>query len=248
MSQPKLHPVSPSEAAIQRLCFPLDYPNLREALKAAEQLAPAVGVFKVGLELFVREGPAAVAEVKQLGRRVFLDLKLHDIPNTVAAAVVSATELGVDYLTIHAAGGPRMLRAAAEHAGKGLNLLAVTVLTSMDASELSAVGIRAAPGDQVPRLAAVAKDAGLSGLVCSVQEVAALRAQLGPAWTLVTPGIRPAGAAVGDQKRVGTPASATLAGSSLLVVGRPIRNAPDPLVAAQSIAHEIAGALSGSDA
>ncbi|HYQ18539.1 MAG TPA: orotidine-5'-phosphate decarboxylase [Polyangiaceae bacterium] len=229
-----------------RLAFALDYPTLAEAEAGAARVADVVGVLKVGLELFVAEGPAAVRIGSRLGNRVFLDLKLHDIPETVERAVATASQLGASFLTLHAAGGPRMLEAAAtraEREGAGLKLLAITVLTSLDASDLRATGVNDSPADHALRLGRLAHGAGIHGLVCSTAEVAALRAALGPEVILVTPGIRPAGAASGDQKRVGTPASALKDGSSLLVVGRPIRDAADPAAAARHILSEMSQAV-----
>jgi len=229
-----------------RLAFALDYPTLAEAEAGAARVADVVGVLKVGLELFVAEGPAAVRLGARLGNRVFLDLKLHDIPETVERAVATASQLGASFLTLHAAGGPRMLEAAAtraEREGAGLKLLAITVLTSLDASDLRATGVNDSPADHALRLGQLARGAGIHGLVCSTAEVAALRAALGPEVILVTPGIRPAGAASGDQKRVGTPASALKDGSSLLVVGRPIRDAADPAAAARHILSEMSQAV-----
>lgn len=229
-----------------RLAFALDYPTLAEAEAGAARVADVVGVLKVGLELFVAEGPAAVKLGNKLGNKVFLDLKLHDIPETVERAVATAGQLGASLLTLHAAGGPRMLEAAAKRAqseGVGLKLLAVTVLTSLDAADLQATGVAVTPAEHVLKLGRLARSSGIHGLVCSTAEVAALRSALGPDVILVTPGIRPTGAAVGDQKRVGTPASALRDGSSLLVVGRPIRDAADPVAAARSILAEMSGAL-----
>lgn len=232
--------------ARERLIFALDFPDTAQARATAEQVADRVGVLKVGLELFVREGPPAVELGAQLGCEVFLDLKLHDIPATVGRAVRSACQLGVRYLTVHAAGGQRMIEAAAEaavHEGTGLKLLAVTVLTSLDAQDLAAIGVAASdPTAQVARLAQLAVAAGAPGLVCSSSEVASLREVLGPAPLLITPGIRMAGGALDDQKRVGTPRSAIASGASLLVVGRPIRDADDPHAAATAICDEIAQA------
>lgn len=231
------------------LAFALDYPNLAEAERGAALVAPEVGVLKVGLELFIQEGHAAVRMALELGSEVFLDLKLHDIEKTVERAVGTATQLGVKYLTLHCGGGPRMMEAAAARAQKentGLVLLGVTVLTSLDASDLRAVGVESSPSDQALRLARLAQASGLGGLVCSSEEVARLRAELGPELVLVTPGIRPSGAELGDQKRVGSPRDAILAGSSLLVVGRPIRDAADPRAAARAITGEIADALAGA--
>src|SRR5882724_7608657 len=229
-----------------QLAFALDYPTLAEAEAGAERVRDVVGVLKVGLELFIAEGPAAARLGAKLGTRLFLDLKLHDIPETVERAVATAGQLGASLLTLHAAGGPRMLEAAAtraEREGTGLRLLAVTVLTSLDAADLAATGINATPTEHVVRLGKLARASGIHGLVCSTSEVAALRRALGAEAILVTPGIRPAGAAAGDQKRVGTPASALRDGSSLLVVGRPIRDAADPAAAARSILAEMSGAF-----
>ena len=227
-----------------RLAFPLDYPNLDEARRGAERVVASTGVLKVGLELFVKEGPAAVRLGEELGASIFLDLKLHDIPETVERAVASAAGLGVRYLTLHAAGGPRMLEAAArrvEREKASLTLLAVTVLTSLDDKDLEAIGCHDGTGAQALRLARLAVGSGVGGLVCSSAEVRALREAVGPKIVLVTPGIRPAdNTKADDQKRVGTPTSAIRDGSSLLVVGRPIRDAADPAAAARRILDEIA--------
>ncbi|MEP7121533.1 MAG: orotidine-5'-phosphate decarboxylase [Byssovorax sp.] len=232
--------------ARRRLVFPLDFATLAEARIAATRLAPAIGVLKVGLELFVSEGPAAAALGRELGLDVFLDLKLHDIPETVDRAVASAAALGVRYLTVHASGGVEMLRRAvarAAEAASPLTILAVTVLTSLDEGDLRAQGVDATPSDQVIRLAKVAWSAGVRGFVTSPAEARALRAALGPDALLVTPGIRPIGAAAGDQKRIATPTSAIADGADLLVVGRPIRDAADPLAAARAVVAEIERAL-----
>lgn len=237
----------PQPSGRERLAFPLDYPTLAEAERGAALVAESAGVLKIGLELFVSEGPAAVRRLRDLAA-IFLDLKLHDIPETVERAVASACGLGVRYLTIHAAGGPKMLERAAKRAekeGTGLMLLAVTVLTSLDASDLAAVGVPAAPGEQALRLARLAVGSGVPGLVCSSAEVGALRQALGPDVILVTPGIRPAGSSTDDQKRVGTPSDAIRAGSSVLVVGRPIRDAADPRAAARAVLNEILEAERG---
>jgi orotidine-5'-phosphate decarboxylase len=231
--------------ARRRLAFALDYPTLAAARAGADVVAPAVAVLKVGLELFVREGPPAVALGDELGLDVFLDLKLHDIPETVERAVASAATLGARYLTVHAAGGAAMLAGAvraASRAPRPLTILAITVLTSLDAADLAAVGVPAPPGEQVRTLARLAWQAGVRGFVTSPSEVGALRAELGSEALLVTPGIRPAGASVGDQKRVATPALAIAAGADLLVVGRPIRDAADPLGAARAVVAEIRAA------
>ncbi len=223
----------------------LDFPDAGTALSLVDQLDGAVHWFKIGLELYIAEGNGLVAEVRRRGFSVFLDLKLHDIPNTVAAAVRSASRLGVQMLSVHAGGGPAMLSAAAEAAGEtaaGPALLAVTVLTSMDASQLAATGIGASPGEQVERLAGMAMACGMQGLVCSPVEVESLRRQLGKEPLLVIPGIRPAGAETGDQRRVATPRSAIASGASYLVVGRPITRAADPAAAAKGIMAEIESA------
>lgn len=225
-----------------RLAFALDYPDLRTALEAARLVGPEVGVLKVGLELFVREGPAVVEAVRAAGAAVFLDLKLHDIPETVARAVSSARASGARFLTVHAAGGREMLRRAVDAAGDDLRVLAVTVLTSLDDADLADAGVPSPASAQVLRLARLAHAAGVRGFVAAPTDAAALREALGPGAFLVTPGVRPAGAAAGDQKRVATVADAVRAGADLLVVGRPIRDAADPAAAARAIAAEIAGA------
>jgi orotidine-5'-phosphate decarboxylase len=226
----------------EKLAFALDYPTLSEARRGAELAAPSAGVLKVGLELFVAEGPACARVASELGRRLFLDLKLHDIPETVERAVASACALGASFLTVHASGGEKMLERAAaraEREGSSLQILAVTVLTSVDDADLRALGHADAASVQVSRLARLAFGVGVHGFVCSVAEARALRSELGPEAVLVTPGIRPAGADVGDQKRVATPATALREGASLLVVGRPIRDAADPRAAAAAVAAEI---------
>jgi orotidine-5'-phosphate decarboxylase len=217
-----------------QIALALDVSSAEEALSLVQQTADSVGVYKIGMQLFYAEGPDLVRRIKAQGRSVFLDLKLHDIPNTVASAVRSVAPLGVDFLTLHGSGGPTMLRAAAEVAGE-IRLLAVTVLTSMDAAEMCAVGIQENPSDQVLRLAKVAKDAGVGGLVCSPQEAALLRSAMGREAFLVCPGIRPSGSAKDDQKRTATPKQALVDGANLLVVGRPIRAAQDPGAAARNL-------------
>jgi orotidine-5'-phosphate decarboxylase len=223
----------------ERICAALDFPSLAEAEPFARAVAPHVGMLKVGLELFAAEGPAAVRAVAGLGRPVFLDLKLHDIPNTVAGAARSAARCGAALLTVHAAGGAAMIEAAVQGAGSGVRVLAVTVLTSLDAVTLDAVGLAGPPEAAVVRLARLAVAAGAGGLVCSPQEVAAVRAAVGPGPLLVVPGVRPAGAARGDQVRVATPAAAVRAGADVVVVGRPLREGNDPATAARELAREI---------
>lgn len=231
---------------VDKLAVALDVPSLAEARSLAERLAGRVGVFKVGLELFVAHGPEALAAARSGGQQVFLDLKIHDIPRTAAAAMRSAARLGVRFVTLHALGGPAMIRAAREAAEEfgdaRPQLLAVTVLTSHDAGELARIGLSAAPTEEVPRLARMALDAGADGLVASAQEARVLRDLAGPVAHLVTPGIRPAGSASGDQKRVCTPADAIRDGASLLVIGRPIVKAEDPRAAADAILEEMASA------
>jgi orotidine-5'-phosphate decarboxylase len=231
-------------AARRRLAFALDYPSLDEAKAGAARVASELGVLKVGLELFVREGPPAVRLASDLGCETFLDLKLHDIPETVERAVACACQLGVSYLTLHTCGGPRMMEQAAKRVAKEhsrLTLLGVTVLTSLDQADLASVGVSASPSEQAVRLAKLARDSGLSGCVCSVAEVSRLREVLGKDFVLVTPGIRFTSApGADDQKRVGRPRDAILAGSSLLVVGRPIRDAANPAEVASAIVREIA--------
>jgi orotidine-5'-phosphate decarboxylase len=232
----------PTPGRCKRLAFALDYPTLAEAEVAASQVGARVGVLKVGLELFIQGGPASVRLAQASGADVFLDLKLHDIAKTVERAVAVASQLGVKFLTLHASGGPGMLEAAAARAQReatGLTLLGVTVLTSLDAEDLAAVGVSVPPSEQVLRLARLAGECGVGGLVCSAQEVAAVRQTVGAEMVLVTPGIRPVGSEVGDQKRVASPREAILAGSNLLVVGRPIRDSEDPEAAAVAIAAEI---------
>lgn len=230
-------------AARERLIVALDFPAAEEALRLVERLEGQARWFKVGLELYVAAGPAIVETLVSRGYSVFLDLKLHDIPNTVAGAVRSAAGPGAGLLTLHAGGGPAMLKAAREAAESvpgAPKLLAVTVLTSMDAAQLAATGVERAPGGQVELLARMGLGAGINGFVCSPQEVAALRAMTGPEGTLVIPGIRPAGAAIGDQSRVATPAAALRDGASYLVVGRPITQADDPARAVEAILAEMA--------
>jgi orotidine-5'-phosphate decarboxylase len=225
----------------QRLAVALDYPDAASALKLVDTLGTTCQWFKVGMELYYAAGNPFVQLLRKRGFDIFLDLKLHDIPNTVAGAVRSVTQSGASLLTIHASGGAAMMTAAAEaaQAPGSPRLLAVTVLTSMDANELTGIGITASPADQVLRLAKLAKQSGIDGMVCSAEEVAAVRAATGPETLLVIPGIRPAGSAIGDQKRIATPADAIANGASILVVGRPITRAADPAAATQSILTEI---------
>ncbi|MGH9588741.1 MAG: orotidine-5'-phosphate decarboxylase [Acidobacteriaceae bacterium] len=224
-----------------RVIVALDVPHSARALALVERLDGIIQWFKIGLELYISEGNAIVETLRSRGYSVFLDLKLYDIPNTVAGAVRSASRAGAAMMTLHAGGGPAMIAAAVD-AAAGLDsaptLLGVTVLTSMDMTQLQAVGVMDAPAEQVLRLARMGWDSGIRGFVSSAQEVAAMRRAF-PAATLVIPGIRPAGAAVGDQKRVATPAAAMEAGADYLVIGRPITQAPDPAEVAAAILAEL---------
>jgi orotidine-5'-phosphate decarboxylase len=239
-------PLDPIEEARKRLIVALDVPGKEAALDLVDRLDGACSWFKVGLELFIAAGPAVLEPLFARGHSVFLDLKLHDIPNTVAGAVRSAASLGVHMLTIHALGGPAML-AAAQSALVGVpnppRLLAVTVLTSMDTAQIAAIGLNCEPSAQVERLARMGLGAGIRGFVCSPQEVGILRKLTGPEGVLVIPGIRPSGADTGDQKRIATPSDALRQGADYLVVGRPITQAPDPAAAAQAVLREMAAAL-----
>jgi len=243
-SRPPL--LDPVEEARKRLIVALDVPDAASAAELVCRLENTCHWFKVGLELFVAAGPAVLESLVARGHSVFLDLKFHDIPNTVAGAVRSAATLGVRMINVHAAGGPAML-AAAEAALEGVcsppERLAVTVLTSVEAMQVNAIGLDRSPAEQVELLARMGLEAGIRGFVCSPQEVATLRALTGPEGVLVTPGIRPAGAAVGDQKRIATPAGALRQGASFLVIGRPITQAPDPAEAAEAILNEMAEAI-----
>lgn len=231
----------PAPMACQ-LILVLDAQSPREVIPTLRQLQGTVQWVKVGLEMYTACGPDAVREIADLGFDVFLDLKLHDIPNTVAKAVESAARLPIRMLTLHTSGGPEMMRWAVKaqqaHA-PNLLLLGVTVLTSLGDAELRAVGFDRAPADQVLRLGELAVESGLQGLVCSPLELPVLRERLGPAVQLVTPGIRPAGSDVGDQTRIMTPGDAARAGASYIVVGRPIFKAPDPVDAARKILQEL---------
>lgn len=229
------------------IAFALDFASADEARAAAREVAPAVGMVKVGLELFVHAGPPIVRVGADVGLPVFLDLKLHDIPETVERAVGQASSLGARLVTVHASGGRSMLRRAVERArkdGAGLDVCAVTVLTSLDDTDLSDIGLSGPPADAAERLARLAWEEGVRWFVCSPAEVARLRAALGPSAVLVTPGVRPASAERGDQKRVATPEQAVRDGASWVVVGRPIRDAGDRLAAARAIGDAIARARS----
>lgn len=229
-----------------RIIVSLDFDGEQAALDLARSLDPARCRLKVGKELFTRCGPEVVGKLGELGYDVFLDLKFHDIPHTVARACEVAADLGVWMLNVHASGGRAMLeaaRAAVDGAARPPLLIAVTVLTSLSKRDLEEIGVTAPPEEQVLRLAGLARDAGLDGVVCSAREAAALRTACGNGFCLVTPGIRPAGIDAGDQKRVTTPGDAVRAGSDYLVIGRPVTRATDPLQALIAIENEISQAL-----
>jgi orotidine-5'-phosphate decarboxylase len=228
-----------------RLIVALDVLSAVEAQEIVYELGDLVAFYKVGLQLFTAEGPKVVSELVNSGRKVFLDLKLHDIPNTVAGAVKAACELGVQMLTVHAAGGSRMLkeaREAAKNDSTPLRILAVTVLTSFSRADLEEAGIKTEISQQVRHLAMLAKAAGCDGVVTSPHEAQALRSALGGEMAIVTPGIRPAGSEAKDQSRISTPAAAIRAGASHLVVGRPILDATNRPQAAKAILDEMVAA------
>ncbi len=232
------------ETAHERIVVALDVPSLPEAEALAARLAGEVGWFKVGLELFSAHGPTAVETIRAYGP-VFLDAKLHDIPTTVQRAAARIAELDVGLLTVHAGGGAAMLQAAVEGLGESGELLGVTVLTSMSDADLASV--QAPPAaQQVPHLARLAVDAGVPGLVCAPGDLAVVRGTVGPDIRLVTPGIRPPGGGDDDHARAATPGAAIAAGADLLVVGRPITRADDPVAAARAIAREIVDASAGA--
>ena len=222
----------------------LDYQSADQALLMASQLDPKRCRLKVGKELFTSAGPQIVDQLQHFGFEIFLDLKFHDIPNTVAKAVLAAARMGVWMVNVHASGGAQMMQttqsALAAKGGHQPLLIAVTVLTSMDAEGLKATGIDQSPAERVLSLAHLSQDSGFDGVVCSAQEASLLKSQLGPEFKLITPGIRPSFATVGDQKRVMTPAQAMAAGSDFLVIGRPITGADDPMQALALIEEELA--------
>jgi orotidine-5'-phosphate decarboxylase len=223
----------------EHLAVALDTSDWQTFQGWCEFFGPRVGVLKVGLEAYTRLGPRSVETARKHGRRVFLDGKLHDIPNTVAGAVASFRDQGVDLLTLHASGGPEMIRAASEAAGPDLQLLGVTLLTHLDEGALAALDLPGAAEERVLRWARLAADNGCAGAVCSPREVGLLRSELEPPFLLVTPGIRPSGASADDQRRTATPASALAAGADLLVIGRPLTRAEDPSRALSEILAEL---------
>jgi orotidine-5'-phosphate decarboxylase len=217
----------------------LDTPDVDRALAIGHAVAPYVHGLKLGLEFFLANGPWGVERVQKLDLPIFLDLKLHDIPNTVAGAVRSVARLGIEYLTVHGSGGPAMLQAAQEAADGHVKLLGITVLTSLDDDDLKAVGQLVPVGEQVERLARLVQSSRLPGLVCSPMEVALLREKLGSDFILMVPGIRPTASSSSDQKRTLTPPEAVAAGVTYMVIGRPITGAADPAAAAQEIAESL---------
>lgn len=229
-----------------RIIVALDFPDKDTALALASHLDPSACRVKIGKELFTRAGPDLVEKLILDGFDVFLDLKYHDIPNTVASACAAAADLGVWMVNVHASGGRKMMLAAADklagHSHRPL-LIAVTVLTSMDAGDLQEIGVNVTPEQQVIRLAKLTRESGLDGVVCSSKEVTSLRAEMGEGFALVTPGIRPVGADQQDQVRIATPGQAVLNGSDYLVIGRPITQAEDPLQALHAIQAEIDAAI-----
>ncbi len=240
--------MTPTARAKDKIILPLDVPDEGAALRLVGQLAGFIVFYKVGLELFTRCGPGIIERIKTAAAsangepcRIFLDLKLHDIPNTVAGAVRSAAALGIDMLTVHLSGGGVMLRAASK-AANDLLLLGVSVLTSSDENTLYETGVHGPVNNQVMRLAGLGVDSGLRGVVASPQEIRALRERFGTGLTIVTPGVRPGWAGADDQRRVLTPAQALEAGADYLVIGRPITAQPDPAAAARRIVDEMAEA------
>jgi orotidine-5'-phosphate decarboxylase len=235
----ELHPGDPR----QRLIVALDVSTAAAAQKIVAAVGDSAFTYKVGMQLYTAEGPQVVRDLVASGRRVFLDLKYHDIPNTVGAAVSEAAKLGVSMLTVHGSGSAKMLAAAVEAAKTRpeLIVLAVTVLTSLDASDLETMGVRGSVQDTVVRLATIALANGCQGVVASAHEASALRAELGRDFVIVTPGVRLAGSSVGDQVRVVTPVQAIASGANYIVVGRPITEAPDPADEARAIVGQISG-------
>ena len=237
--------MTPSPAG-SRVCIALDYPTRGEALAAARRFAPRVGWLKIGLEAFVAEGPSLVREVAALGPRIFLDLKFHDIPNTVGRAVAVAARSGAHLVNVHALGGRAMLTAARDAAAAvepRPAVVAVTLLTSIDARALSDLPVAGHPEGIARRLAALAKECGLDGVICSPEDVAGIRQACGDGFLTVVPGIRPSGSAAGDQKRTASPAEAIRRGADVLVIGRPVTAAPDPDAALAAILLEIESAF-----
>jgi orotidine-5'-phosphate decarboxylase len=226
---------------MSRVIVPLDVSSKQAAMSLVDRLGDQADFYKVGFELYTRSGPDVVRELVERGKQVFLDIKLHDIPNTVGRAVAVASELGVDLLTVHVSGGPSMMEAAAKARGGDLKLLGVTVLTSLSPDEMSTVWDREIRSvrEEVGRLAVLASDTGMNGVVASALEASWIRRHLSGDFLIVTPGIRPAGSDAGDQDRIATPADAVEAGADYLVIGRPITQATDPAAALAAVLREI---------
>ncbi len=234
-----MNPRDTPENIRQRLIVALDFPEAEPALTCAKQLAGDILWFKIGLQLYTAEGPQIVRRIRETGARVFLDLKLHDIPNTVSSAVAAAARLEVGMLTLHLSGGRKMLEAAVAASPPDFLLLGVTVLTSSDEQTLRETGVASTVAEQTMRLADLGVKAGLRGLIASPHEVAALRAALGKEITIITPGVRPLGSDANDQQRFATPREALAAGANYLVLGRPVTQHPDPQAAVRKILSEI---------
>ncbi|MFO1238520.1 MAG: orotidine-5'-phosphate decarboxylase [Alphaproteobacteria bacterium] len=217
----------------------LDTPDVKTALALAGAVRPHVGGLKVGLEFVSANGPEGVRAVAALGLPVFLDVKLHDIPNTVAGAVRALSGLGVSIINVHASGGTAMMRAAKEAAGSGVKIIAVTILTSLDDADMEIIGYSEGASMQALRLARLAQISGLDGVVCAATDLAAIRAACGPDFLTIVPGSRPAGSDVQDQKRFMTPSAARTAGADILILGRPVTAAADPAAAARAVAAEL---------
>ncbi len=229
--------------ARSRLILALDAPTMESGLALLDRVKGHIGIVKVGLELFTASGPAVVSAVREVGFDVFLDLKLHDIPNTVAGAVRAVNQWGVSMLTVHTAGGSTMLSRAVSEADRGIRILGVTLLTSLGEEDLEPAAIHPNPGEVVRRRAELAARAGCGGIVCSPKEIGMVRQTVGREVAIVTPGIRPSGTADGDQKRIATPGAAISSGADYLVIGRAISQAPDPAAAAEQIVDEIERSL-----
>ncbi|HLJ84827.1 MAG TPA: orotidine-5'-phosphate decarboxylase [Candidatus Eremiobacteraceae bacterium] len=222
-----------------QLIVALDEPDYGHARVVVERTAPAVEWYKVGYEAYYGYGDLILTLLREAGKQIFLDLKLHDIPNTVTAAVRASARSGATLLTVHAGGGATMLSAAVAAKTAGLRIIAVTVLTSLTAEDLRSVGIASDPKDQALRLALLARNCGIDGVVCAVEDAARIRRECGPGFAIVCPGVRPPGAPAGDQRRVATPADAALAGADFIVVGRPVTKSDDPGAAARAIVDQL---------
>jgi orotidine-5'-phosphate decarboxylase len=222
-----------------QLIVALDEPDYGHARVVMERTAPVVEWYKVGYEAYYGYGDLILTLLREAGKQTFLDLKLHDIPNTVAAAVRASDRGGARLLTVHASGGAAMLRAAVAAKGAGMRIVAVTVLTSLAGEDLRTIGVESDPRDQALRLALLAKSCGIDGVVCAVDDAARIRRECGPGFAIICPGIRPPGSPSGDQRRVATPADAALAGADFIVVGRPVTKSDDPAAAARAIVDEL---------